>query len=68
MDMNQLAAEITRCEGKAQSISIAQVKEVMGILSQMMWRSPRLIGSFVAYGRKRCNKEERQRAVKRRRK
>jgi len=32
MNLNNLAKEITLSEGKAQSLSIAQVKEVMSIL------------------------------------
>lgn len=36
-NLNQLAREITLREGKKKSISIAQVKEVLGILSDIIY-------------------------------
>ena len=36
MNLNDLAVEVTKLEGKKKSVSIAQVKEVMGIFLRMM--------------------------------
>lgn len=37
MNLNELAKRITLAEGKKLSISIAQVKEVLGILSDVVY-------------------------------
>ena len=40
INLNELAREVTLVEGKKESVSIAQVKEVMNILFRMLGEYP----------------------------
>lgn len=58
MNMNELAKRIALIEGKRKPISIAQVKEVLGILADVFAASDHVeLGwSFVCLGRRRAKR------------
>ena len=53
MNMNSFAANITREEGLKQSISIAQVKEVIGLVADSCFSNADTLVGLVKLGKKR---------------
>lgn len=51
-DMNVLAKEITDAEGLKDSLSIAQVKEVLRHAARLVAKSPDMTVAFLQYGKK----------------
>jgi len=52
MDMNELAKEVCLMEGGAQSLTIAQVKEVLKCVAIIMVSRPEVIASLINNGEK----------------
>lgn len=53
MNANELAKAITELEGKHESVSIAQVKEIIGIVADGIFAYPDVLHCLVALGIKR---------------
>lgn len=53
MNLNTLAKEVTLREGKKKSISIAQVKEVIGIIAELVYVNEDLHCKLERLGKKR---------------
>ena len=56
-NLNDLAKQVTLKEGKKKSISIAQVKEVIGLISEAIHEKPEIIAELIKLGAKRKKKE-----------
>ena len=56
MNIHLLAVEITKKEGKKKSLSIAQVKEVIGLVADEIYLDPELLQKLLALGSKRIKK------------
>jgi len=56
-NMNQLAKAITLLEGKRVSLPIAQVKEVLGIISDLRYQSDWIDHLLLLNGRRRAKKK-----------
>lgn len=54
MNMNELAAKVTRLEGKRLSLSVAQVKEVIGLIADQCLETPGTLEDLLALGRRRA--------------
>jgi uncharacterized protein (UPF0335 family) len=52
-EIHKLACKITRLEGKKKSVSIAQVKEILGILADLIYDSPEIRGVIHDYAKTR---------------
>ena len=52
MNLNKLAALITVKEGKREQVNIAQVKEILHVLSKILVRKPGYIGLLLLNGLK----------------
>lgn len=50
MNMNQLAQEITKREGKRVAVNIGQVKEILKIVSCMAVKNPGVLASMIKCG------------------
>lgn len=50
MNMNKVAAEIAKREGKKKSLSIAQIKEVLGIVSDMCFENTAFVRELICLG------------------
>jgi len=51
-NMNELALKVTRAEGKKKSISIAQVKEVLKIVSKLCAKNSGVVALLIRNGQK----------------
>jgi hypothetical protein len=54
--MNDFAKWIASQEGKAQSLSIAQIKEVIGLVADAVFHDTVIMESLLRIGRKRAGK------------
>ena len=43
MNINQFAKQVTLTEGMKESVSIAQVKEILSIINRMLWGIPYML-------------------------
>ena len=53
LNMNDIAKEICVREGKKKQVSIAQVKEILGVLVDMMWDDPNVLTALLKNSQKR---------------
>lgn len=51
MNLNQLASEICRREGKKKQVNIAQVKEVLAVLGEILSEAPSIDRALVVVTR-----------------
>lgn len=62
MTILSLAKELCRRDGKKKQVDIAQMKEILGMLSDIFWSEPmgvvRLVQIFVESGMKRAKKKK----------
>lgn len=61
MNLNTLASEITKREGKRLSLSVAQVKEVVGLLADACFADAQVVAALVAAGKRRADSKGRAR-------
>lgn len=65
-DWNSMARMITLREGKTSQLTIAQVKEVIGILADEAFQAPDVAIDLVELGRRRLRKRNRKTKAARR--
>lgn len=56
MNASKLAVDIAKIEGKKKSVNIAQIKEILAILSDKMAVDDSIAKCLVANGRRRLNR------------
>jgi hypothetical protein len=56
LNLNVLAKMVAEKEGLKKSLSIAQIKEVLGCLCDEIWWDPQIIEALIASGRRRAKK------------
>lgn len=61
MTMNELAIHLTVNEGKKKSVSVAQVKELIGLLADHVYQNPGTLEDLLALGRRRAKAASRRR-------
>ena len=59
VNMNTIAKAVCDKEGKKKEVSIAQIKEILGIFADMIWSDPRVLLTFMGYAGKRSLKRRR---------
>ena len=52
MTFNEIAIEVAKLEGKKQSISIAQIKEVLSITAKIIAKNPKALITLLKIGSK----------------
>jgi len=52
MNLNELAVEISKLEGKKVNLSIGQIKEVIKIVCRLMYKNPVLVARMILNGKK----------------
>ena len=60
VNLNVLARAIAKMEGKKQSISIAQIKEVIKCISICMYYNPVIVAKLIRNGEKHATKKKRR--------
>ncbi len=60
MDLNKVAAEITRREGGRVSLPVGQVKEVLRIICRMAFEQPKLLMAMFLNGERQCKRGKRR--------
>lgn len=63
-NMNELARQITVMEGLEESLSVAQVKEVLGIVGDLMHSSGTVTAMLIAAGARRAKAQRAEAARK----
>jgi hypothetical protein len=58
MNLNEMAREITYYEGGAQSLSVAQIKEVIKIIARMVFEDPKLLVALYRNGEKQTARDK----------
>lgn len=53
MNLNKLAALITKQEGKKKSLPIAQVKEVLGLVAEVIYKDSEALFALLKLGERR---------------
>lgn len=53
VNMNDIAKKICDKEGKKKGVSIAQVKEILGVFADIMWNDPNVLVAFLSYAGRR---------------
>ena len=52
MNMNELAREVARQEGKTKQLNLGQIKEVLGIVAREVAQDPITLANFLKLGAK----------------
>lgn len=57
MNINEIAKLVSKKEGLKKSISIAQIKEVIGIVAELIVKDPIALASLLQLGAKRVKQD-----------
>lgn len=56
MTIKKLILELTKLEGKKKQITIAQMSEIVGLLAELVFKSPKLLERLYQHGARRVKK------------
>jgi hypothetical protein len=58
MNANEIAKYLAQKEGLKKETNIAQIKEILGHLCELVYRQPSIILELVRVGKNRCKKKK----------
>lgn len=56
MKLNEIYKQVAKLEGKKKQVSIAQIREIIGIISDLMLKHPKIISTLYRLGERRSKK------------